>query len=47
MFTESVRIGCSFMTCYGGWAKYQTLTFHDSLSGPLLSPHGNRPDVDL
>ena len=24
MFTESVRIGCSFPACCGGSAKYQT-----------------------
>ena len=29
MFTESVRVGCSFPSCRGGSAKYQTcLIFH-------------------
>ena len=29
MFTESARIGCSFLACCGGLAKYQTcLIFH-------------------
>ena len=29
MFTESVRIGCSFPVCYGGMTKYQAcLIFH-------------------
>ena len=29
MFTESVRVGCSFLACHGESAKYQTcLIFH-------------------
>ena len=31
MFTESVRVGCNFLVCHGGSAKYQTcLIFHRS-----------------
>ena len=51
MFTESVRIGCSFLACCGGSAKYQHVWYftdpYDSVSGLWLCPPGNRSVVDL
>ena len=51
MLTESVRIGCIFLACRDGLAKYQTcLIFHRhslTLSVPWLSPPGNGPVVSL
>ena len=50
MFTESVRIGCSSRLVVVDWQKYMfdiSPNLHNSVSGPWLSPHGNRPVVDL
>ena len=52
MFTESVRMGCSFPACRSGSAKISKMfdispTLHDSASGLLLRPPGNHPVVGL
>ena len=50
MFTELVRVSCSFLACPGS-AKYHTFdispTFPDSRSSPWLWPNGNRLVLSL
>ena len=55
MFTESVRISCSFPACCGGSAKYQTcliihrpsLTLDPNHGSPVLSYHETSLSLSL
>ena len=50
MFTESVKINCSFLACRISKITHMfdiSLSFHNSVSGPSLHPPGKCPVMDL